>query len=88
MSPVAPKGVSAIGPSAEIIVLVGTQPTPFTSREASSPAGNPLPRTRPAISQVQTMMSGSRCMGDTGLMRGAQLAHTRPNAGQGPRLLT
>ena len=56
-------GVSAIGPSAEIMVLVGTQPTPFTSREASSPAGNPLPRTRPAISQVQTMMSFSRCIG-------------------------
>ncbi len=38
------------------------QPTPWTRRDLSSLAGNPLPRTRPAISQVQTMISFSRSM--------------------------
>ena len=56
----APKGVSPMVPKQEIMLLVGTQPTPLLRRSGRSLTGKPLPRTRPAISQVQTMTSGSR----------------------------
>lgn len=50
---------------AEIIVLVGTQPTPDFSLADKSVTGKPLPRTRPAISQVHTSTIGSLIMAGT-----------------------
>src|ERR1700730_1373570 len=61
-SPAVPNGVSQIGPNGDIIRLLPVQPTPLTSRSGSSRAGNPLPRARPEMSQVETKISSSRSM--------------------------
>ena len=61
-SPAVPNGVSQIGPNGDIIRLLPVQPTPFVRRAGSSRAGNPLPRTRPEMSQVATKTSSSRIM--------------------------
>ena len=71
-SPAVPNGVSKIGPNADIIMLLCVQPTPLPSREGSSLAGKPLPRTWPEMSQVATKTSSSRCKGV--LPRGADVA--------------
>src|SRR5229473_2695699 len=45
------------------MMLLWVSPTPFFNRRGSSAAGNPLPRTSPARSQVPTKTSGSRFTG-------------------------
>ncbi len=57
-----PKGVARIEPKAEIMMLEAVSPTPFRSRLSSSAAGKPLPRTRPAKSQMPTKTSSSCCI--------------------------
>ena len=57
-----PKGVSKIGPNAVCIRLECVHPIPLRRRASISRAGNPLPRTWPAMSQVATKTSPSRSM--------------------------
>jgi hypothetical protein len=61
-SPPVPKGVLRIGPKAVCIKLEWVQPIPFLCLASISLAGNPLPRTWPAMSQVPTKISSSRIM--------------------------
>jgi hypothetical protein len=42
------------------MMLLWVSPTPLRKRAGKSAAGNPLPRTMPARSQVPTKISGSR----------------------------
>src|SRR3954465_536849 len=58
-SPSVPNGVSRIGPNADIMMLLGDRPTPTRIRDGRSAAGNPLPRTSPARTQVPRKTSGS-----------------------------
>ena len=51
--------------NAVICRLVGHQPTPVVRRRSRSRNGNALPRTSPAMSLQQAMISGSRGIGSS-----------------------
>src|SRR6185437_3300955 len=70
-----------IGPNADIIRLLCVQPTPLVSRDGNSRAGNPLPRTWPAMSQVATKISSSRSIRPPMTTRGkASAVSVRPGS--------
>ncbi len=88
-SPPVPNGVSKIGPKQVCIKFEWVQPMPTLRRAGNSLAGKPLPRTRPAISQVPTKISSSRSMASSDRQEPPVYVtsgkETLPAAGPNPR---